>query len=416
MGPATSATHDDVRRLPLRLAIAVALALVAGACSDSGSSGGRLTLDEQFGRKGVFVLRGAGPSAGAAVARHRDGSLVAVGWARPPGDRGDGDRDILVVRLRSDGTPERTFGSKGVATVRMAHAEAHQVVLQSDDKLVVAGSRSEEDPPLNGERRALLVRLSRTGQLDSSFGEGGVVELAKGPPGTRVAALHLVDEQIVVAVATSTAESFTITRLGLDGRIDAAFGEAGRVNLRATEGSVVVDPRQRLVVTTMDAGGRSIVRRLTPEGVVDPTFGTDGVVPDEGGIDIVGASDSQLVGVSVGEELMNSTLFVTRLAADGRSDPPGRADRAEVTDGGRWAVGGAAFDGRDAIAIVGGEEGGDALVWLYDVADERGREADLGVSPGFGEAALVTAEHVVVVGTTGYGSPTPRLFLAKLAH
>jgi uncharacterized delta-60 repeat protein len=81
--------------------------------------------------------------------------------------------DFGVLRFNSDGTPDLTFGTGGVATVNFNGTSLDQVnalVLQPDGKVVLAGFTDAVSV-----YDFALTRLDANGHLDTSFGTGGIV-------------------------------------------------------------------------------------------------------------------------------------------------------------------------------------------------------------------------------------------------
>ena len=81
--------------------------------------------------------------------------------------------DFGVLRYNANGTLDSSFGTGGeaVASFPGATAEPTGIFVQSDGKIVVAGS---EDVPNEGQNAA-VVRFNADGTLDTSFGSGGFV-------------------------------------------------------------------------------------------------------------------------------------------------------------------------------------------------------------------------------------------------
>ena len=73
------------------------------------------------------------------VAIQTDGKLVLVGSTLGP----DNTQDFAVVRLNADGSPDMGFGTNGLVGIPFDtnfNEMATAVVIQSDGKIVVAGS------------------------------------------------------------------------------------------------------------------------------------------------------------------------------------------------------------------------------------------------------------------------------------
>lgn len=183
----------------------------------------------------------------------------------------------------------------------------HTVIATAGERYYAAGFDTT-----NGDRRMALARLSPTGSLDTSFGQGGIatVKLAMGGKTAEFARGVVVQSggKIVIAgpiehdpSATGNAARDTdiaVVRFDSTGQLDPTFGINGIVRLDLSTG--VVDgpafrgdtswgltllPEDDLLVIggkLANGAGRTdtdyAVVRLTSHGAVDTTFGTDGHV------------------------------------------------------------------------------------------------------------------------------------------
>lgn len=100
------------------------------------------------------------------VALTPDGKIVAAGWAIPAAS---GPSVIDVARYNPDGGLDASFDGDGrVISAPSSDNAAFGVVVQPNGQVVVAGSLFSARPNL------ALVRYTRGGSLDSTFGVGGV--------------------------------------------------------------------------------------------------------------------------------------------------------------------------------------------------------------------------------------------------
>src|SRR5882672_1149199 len=125
------------------------------------------TLDAAFA--GGFVSAAIGPGTSvdnASLALQGDGSIVVAG-ATTAGD-------FVLRRYDSTGVLDQSFGTNGTGGTTTTHvgtsAVGPAIALQSDGKIVAAGaSGSFASPPMN----AVLVRYKTDGTLDMTFGTAG---------------------------------------------------------------------------------------------------------------------------------------------------------------------------------------------------------------------------------------------------
>jgi uncharacterized delta-60 repeat protein len=168
---------------------------------------------------------------------------------------------------------------------------------------------------------------AQAGQLDPSFGNGGIVTTDFGDQNSsqNSASANAVaiqpDGKIVVVGAAPGANNFPIAavaRYNTNGTLDTTFGSSGIVTTSSIEAkpftSVALQPNGAIVAV---AGGfTASIARYTSAGALDSTFGTGGIVTLN---DINGPSASGVVILSDGNILVaNHNLF--RLLSTGQLD------------------------------------------------------------------------------------------------
>ena len=176
-------------------------------------------LDPSFGTDGQ-THTDLGQASSLAI--DKDGKIVVAGFSG--GDSG-------LARYTPAGKLDKSFGSGGtVLPVFAAHAYdwATAVAVQTDGKIVVAGSNGRADDDTND---FALARYTTRGDPDSSFGTGGKVlaHLGTGTNNATSAVVLQKDQKIVIA-GSSVAwglGNFALLRYTTDGKPDATFGSAG---------------------------------------------------------------------------------------------------------------------------------------------------------------------------------------------
>ncbi len=153
----------------------------------------------------------------------------------------------------ASGDLDPSFGSGGKVITPFGSStdNANAVAIQSDGKIVAAGSSS------NGSNLDFAVaRYSTDGSLDTSFGSGGKVTTAIGSStdnGTAVAIQP--DGKIIVAGSTfitGSGNDFALVRYNTDGTLDPSFGSGGKVITAISSGNdsvtaVVIQSDGRIV-------------------------------------------------------------------------------------------------------------------------------------------------------------------------
>jgi uncharacterized delta-60 repeat protein len=186
-------------------------------------------LDAGFGDRGkVATDFGGKDDIANGVAIESDGEIVAAGTstATATGD------NIALARYTADGRPDLGFGLLGKVSESLGtkadHANA--VVIESDGKVVVAGSTQD---PVQGDNFA-LVRFTTEGQRDTGFGENGKASTDFAGKADIAHGLALAPDGKLVAAGTSTGtatgDNIALARYTRDGKLDTVFGDGGKVS------------------------------------------------------------------------------------------------------------------------------------------------------------------------------------------
>ena len=339
-GDATSATHVYADG-PARHALWVRLTDGDGTYVAAPTGAAPGALDAGFGGGGKVSDGSIGDAVvqpdGKVVAIHGGEPLFGIPWR--------------VRRFNADGTPDASFGAGG-STTAAPHASARivAVALQPDGKIVVAGY----SPDAGGKMKPALARYHPDGSVDASFGAGGFVVTPFGagaadqftdvtvlPDGRIVAAGHAVLDP------ARQDEDFFVARFRPDGSLDPAFGAAGGRTAPIDFGGqpnrlwkVAALPDGRVVVSgEASTNGPLAVARLTPDGRLDPAFGTGGKVAAPAGAG--GVSGQALAVLPDGSVYVagyaqgyggNFGAGLARLRADGSLDPAFDGDGVAAVD------------------------------------------------------------------------------------
>jgi uncharacterized delta-60 repeat protein len=157
------------------------------------------------------------PSTGADTADY--GKLLAAGSiSGNPG--GTNDAQPALARYNADGTPDTTFGQSGQVVTPLPNSggDVYAVAIQADGKIIAAGQIAG-----TGQWQFGLLRYNTNGSLDTSFGNGGIVQTppANGTNNSEGRAVAIqADGRIVVAGKTfnsGTGSSYFMTARYLAG-------------------------------------------------------------------------------------------------------------------------------------------------------------------------------------------------------
>jgi uncharacterized delta-60 repeat protein len=240
--------------------------------------GGR--LDRSFGGDGQVRIDLGGSDRALDVAAAPGGKIVVVG------ERTSARRSSwFVIRLRSGGARDRTFGGDGVVFTDLGRRfqGADAVAMQSKGRILVGGSIS------NGTTETwAFARYRSGGARDRSFGGDGRVVLSLSVSAEEVQDLAVTGTGIVAAgyAERRFLPRFAVAKLHLDGTRARGFGNRGvrLVDLGpggdAAFGLAVQPDGKPVLAGYASAGGRTDwgVVRLTAGGRLDGGFGGDGIV------------------------------------------------------------------------------------------------------------------------------------------
>lgn len=178
------------------------------------------SVDNSFGTNGKVIFNvGDWNDFGEGVTIQSDGKILIGGhkWIANAQQR----HDLFVARLNTDGSLDTSYGTDGVATARLVDGANYctNMVLQSDDKPILVGFTV-----FNGEYNMAMVKFTTDGNLDSTFGNGGMVSLdVDGREDYGEAVALQADNKIVVAghsYTVSGADSeFVVARFLNDGTV-----------------------------------------------------------------------------------------------------------------------------------------------------------------------------------------------------
>ena len=284
-----------------------------------------------------------------------------------------------------------SFGSGGVARIPNPIGEgsfwaedASDVAVQPDGKILVAAEGRGADTVYWA-----VVRFLPDGRLDPGFGVGGAAVLTETNPGdARGIALQPDGKILVTGAAWCKEKCFAVARLTPDGQLDPSFGDGGIVRhdpIRRTGSyDVTVQRDERIVVVgdwfkPQDANDDSVacVMRLMPDGRLDRSFSRDGVVRVNHGY-----GDDLLIGVemqgrrivAVGEGRVTggggSGFGAIRLRPNGSLDRSfGRRGRRVISFGRRRWARPVSFDlAPGGKIVIAGNSGTDIYRWRPAVA------------------------------------------------
>ena len=345
----------------LTVAGLVAAGLVAAAAPAPAAMG---DLDPSFGSGGI--ASGARGSA-AAVAVLPDGRVLVAGTCCA--NLGDQATDLAVSRYTPAGALDPSFGDGGLARAPVPGVErARGLAVQADGRILVAGAAVDE----GATSELALARFSADGRPDTGFGAGGLVRTRLGPAAAEAYAVvvhHVGGEERPVVAGVAVRDDGTpavvLARYTPQGGLDPGFGSGGTVlaPVGAAPGSAAlavqgVDGEERLVVAgEVGAGGSGDVglARFRPDGSPDAGFGSGGTVTAS-----IGSGRDQVVGLAVLQT--GELLAATQSRHDGLNRMGLARFTAQGVADGSFGSGGTVLGPQGRAAGLALEAGGRAFV------------------------------------------------------
>jgi uncharacterized delta-60 repeat protein len=191
---------------------------------------------------------------------------------------------MAIARLTTTGQLDTTFDGDGKVLIDFTFGDdqAWGVEIQDDGRILVVGTAA-----IPGGSVAAVVRLLDDGSFDTSFGPGAAgataIDFGIYSEGRGIALQD--DGKIVVAGETDHLTSVAVARLTDTGILDPSFGGDGMVTrdfgLGPDVGFDIGVQHDGGIVVSGSVAGSAIplgaVMRFTPSGAVDTSFGNGGV-------------------------------------------------------------------------------------------------------------------------------------------
>lgn len=199
--------------------------------------------------------------------------------------------ETAIVRLNANGTLDTGFGTSGKIIITpnffgpgQSFRSEMKLMICSDNSIIVAGRRD------NNYAQGLIVRLSKTGQLDNSFGLNGILNIVP-----IYSVIHnvfpLPSNDFLVLCETVDPTVFnpttTLIKFHADGQIDSTFADNGyaylsygsagnhaRSSFYQTDGKIVAFG----IYQNNDETYTSAMCRFNQDGSVDSSFGINGII------------------------------------------------------------------------------------------------------------------------------------------
>ncbi len=260
------------------------------------------SLDTSFGTLGISGIDFAyDADASNGVFVGADGKIIFGGQSCC----GTTGWDFVNTQLNSDGSLDTNFGTNGqlVSDVFGADEFGTPIAVLDDGRIYALGSTYAS--ALDSFDFAVL-RILPNGTLDPAFGTGGVVTADFASEADRSGDLVVYPDGSVLVVGNTgegaTSADFAMIRLTRAGTLDTSFGNAGTATFdiggNDTLRSALLLPDGRVVAAgSTDRGGsrRLVVMVMQSNGVPDASVGVDGVIE----VDLVPGQEGKAWGLAL---------------------------------------------------------------------------------------------------------------------
>ena len=227
---------------------------------------------------------------------------------------------------------DSTFGEDGKVITSFGHeAVPRSVILQPDGKAVVVGYASN-----GNDLDWAIIRYNTNGSIDTSFEDDGKILRDFGINDSAEVVRVQLDGKIVVGGYSQPTGNYlwTIARYNFNGAFDSSFGSNGIVTTSFTSNLSVVKSIELqldgkiIAIGYRQSGGQDDVAlaRYNPDGSLDTTFSTDGIVTtpiggsNDRGMVVVLQADGKIVVLGDFDAGGQDKIFLVRYNSDGSLD------------------------------------------------------------------------------------------------
>lgn len=205
-------------------------------------------LDPTFDGDGTLISPIGGFNASEvakAIALQPDGKIVAAGGT---------EGGLVIARFLTNGTPDLSFTVTGNVIFATGGA-AEAMVIQPDGKIVTAGAGNLGAPGSN----FVLVRVNTNGTPDGTFATNGIAVTNFSGLGSRATSLALGPNGKILAGGfidriVPNNDDFALAQYNSNGTLDGSFGDAGKKMIDIFDAST-----DNVRGVAFDSSGRAVV-------------------------------------------------------------------------------------------------------------------------------------------------------------
>lgn len=196
----------------------------------------------------------------------------------------EGKTKILLIKLQSFWIPDNTFDGDGTLIKKLngfPYFFANDIAIQTDGKIIVAGAAMT----LSGDESYTAMRFNLDGAVDPSFGSNGLVLTDISPFEEEGANCICIQNNGKVLLGgninSSNGVVFAIARYNSDGVIDNSFGTNGvataaPVSADNYASSMALQSDGKILIAGWSYTGKMVMARFDANGSLDNSFDADG--------------------------------------------------------------------------------------------------------------------------------------------
>lgn len=283
-------------------------------------------LDTTFGTNGIVENTVGSNTKVNGLTTLSDGSVIAVGTALI-----NNIQNLVLSKYNPDGTLNNNFGINGVVSTLVGTSTVgNAVTIDSNNRIVVIGTAV-----INSQNNIFISRYLSNGSLDLNFGNAGQVIKLLGTGAIGKAIVIDLNTDIVIAgTATINSQSnLYLIRYNPDGLVDNSLGTNFEITMTGDNGytinSLQIDPNSKIVVggfTQVTNGTNLLLARFEPDGSLDDSFGTNGIVTTSipnysfSGINSIALNSSNIIATGFAGNGTNLNYLTVRYNLDGTLD------------------------------------------------------------------------------------------------
>ena len=190
---------------------------------------------------------------------------------------------MSIWRFDKDGSLDKSFGSNGESNYSgklgstLSSFYSGSIDIDDNGRLLIAGESFIDEILGSSETNVVAWRYNTNGLIDGSFGTNGIVAISAETIGHTKIALNSADNKInlMETITTNLLNKTFIWRLSDNGIIDQSFGTQGVSSFPASGEVFTLDSSGNIIVTGIN-GKDLIIRKFNSNGVLLNTFGNIG--------------------------------------------------------------------------------------------------------------------------------------------